>query len=198
MAIAEASFLNRDEGIYLDLKWDLNIVGIPVHSIPAFTSHSLLIYLKERGGGGAGVVKNIKRYSTDTGLWETASWFGDEPAGPDFPIKAGEAYLIYMGQNLNGAWFEGPARGAAVQVSAGLNLVTLPSASEDFVYSNYDMLEDLGDQTQVSYTRRYDKIQGWQSTSWFLGLPSGVPYNTRSGEGYVVYMKEEKENWRAY
>jgi hypothetical protein len=197
-AIPDASFLSSDEGCYLDLKRDLNIVGIPVHSTPAFNSHSLLTHLREQGGGGAGVVKNIKRYNTETGLWETASWFNGDTWGAKFPIKAGEAYLIYMGQDLNGAWFEGPARGAAVHLSTGLNLVSLPWAQEDFVYTSYEMLEALGDETEVSSTRRYDDTWGWQTNSWFLGVPSGVKYNTRNGEGYLIYIKQEKVNWRPF
>jgi hypothetical protein len=60
------------------------------------------------------------------------------------------------------------------------------------------MLEALGDETEVSSTRRYDDTWGWQTNSWFLGFPSGVPYNTRTGEGYLIYMKKDKVNWRPY
>jgi hypothetical protein len=197
-AIPAESFLSRDEGFYLDLKWDLNIVGIPVHSTPAFDSYSLLLYLREQGGGDDGVVEMIQRHNSETGEWETAAWMNGAPWGDEFPIKAGEAYLIYMGRDLNDVWFEGPARGAAMHLSEGLNLITLPSAQEDFVYRSYEMLEDLGDQTQVSSTRRYDSVWGWETTSWFRGVTSGVNFNARNGEGYLIYMKQEKVNWRPY
>ena len=135
-------------------------------------------------------------------MWETAGWIGDNPSGTKFPIKAGEAYLIYMGRDLSGVWFEGPARGAAVHLGDGLNLVTLPSANEEFEYTSYQMLTDLGGQTEVSSARRYDYYWGWQTTSWFKlsGVPyvSGVDFDTRNGEGYLIYMKQEKENWRPY
>lgn len=198
VALPEVSYLSRETGRSLDLKMDLNIVGIPVYSTPEFTAHSLLLYLKERAGGNPSAIENIKRYNTETGSWQTASWFGGIPAGSDFPIKAGEAYLIYMSQDMNGVWFEGVACGAAVQLAPGLNLASLPSLNSGFQYTSYDMLESLGDQTQVSSTRRYDSTQGWQTTSWFMGTVSGVDYDTRPGEGYLVYMKEEKWNWRAY
>jgi hypothetical protein len=143
-------------------------------------------------------VENIKRYNTETGSWQTASWFGGNPAGPDFAIKAGEAYLIYMREDMSGVWFEGVARGAAVQLSMGLNMVTLPLVEEGFEYTSYDMLESIGDQTEVSSVRRYGSSEGWQTTSWFMGAVSGVEYDTRPGEGYLVYIKEEKWNWRPY
>jgi hypothetical protein len=199
VAVPEASYLSKETGRALDLKMDLNIVGIPVYSTPAFTAHSLLLYLKEQADGNSDAVKNIKRYNTEEGKWETAFWFSpSQPGGPNFPIKAGEAYLIYMSQDMNDVWFEGVACGAAVYLSPGLNLVSLPSADEGFQYTSYDMMEDLGNETVVTSTRRYDNIQGWQTTSWFRGSVSGVEFNTRPGEGYLIYMKKEIWNWRAY
>jgi hypothetical protein len=198
VAVPEASYLSRETGRNLDLKMDLNIVGIPVYSTPAFTAHSLLLYLKEQAGGNSDAVKNIKRYNTETGSWEMASWLSGNPAGPNFPIKAGEAYLIYMSRDMNGVRFEGVACGAAVQLAPGLNLASLPSLGQGFQYTSYDMMEDLGNETEVTSTRRYDNIQGWQTTSWFLGSVSGVEFNTRPGEGYLIYMKKEIWNWRAY
>jgi hypothetical protein len=199
VALPEASYLSRETGRYLDLKVDLNIVGIPVHSTPAFTSYSLLLYLKEQAGGDAGAIESIKRYNPDTGTWQMTSWLDeDHPGGPDFPIKAGEAYLIYMGQNMNAVRFEGPACGAAVHLRTGLNLVALPWAEEGFPYTSYDMLEAIGDQTEVTSARSYDYIYGWQTTAWFLRSVSGVEFDTRPEEGYLIYMKEDQWNWRAY
>jgi hypothetical protein len=198
VALSSASNLSKETGYPVDLKVDLNIIGLPSYSNPSFTSHSLLLYLKEQAGGDPNVVENIKRYNRQTGTWETASWFLGVPAGVDFAIKAGEAYLLYMGQDVNDMWFEGIAHGAAIDLTPGLNLVSLPVAEQDFEYSSYEMLEDLGDESQVSSIRRYDSTQGWQTTSWFLGSASGVEYNTSRGEGYLIYMNQEKLNWRAY
>ena len=60
------------------------------------------------------------------------------------------------------------------------------------------MLADLGDETQVASIRRYDYTYGWQTTAWFLTLPSGALYSTSPGEGYLFYMKDDKMEWRAY
>jgi hypothetical protein len=198
VALPDASYLSRQLGHYLDLKVDLNLVGMPVHLTPALTSHNLLLYVKDQAGGDASVVENIKRYNRQTGTWQTASWFLGEPAGVDFAIKAGEAYLTYMKQDMDDVWFdEGFAHGAAIDLAPGLNLVCLPAAEQDLEYSSYEMLEDLGDETEVSSIRIYDST-GWQTTSWFLGSASGAEYNTSKGEGYLIYMNQEKLNWRAY
>ena len=77
--------------------------------------------------------------------------------------------------------------------------MNLPAAKETFSYSSYEMLEDLGDETQVSSIKRYDPAQqGWQTTSWFMGSVAGVEYDTRRGEGYLIYMLDEKQAWRPY
>ena len=83
-------------------------------------------------------------------------------------------------------------------VVPGLNLIGLPAAALDFEYNSYQMLEGLGDESQVSSIRRYYATQGWQTTSWFMGSPSGADYFTRKGEGYIIQMKEEKLKWRPY
>jgi hypothetical protein len=197
-ALPEACNLSRDSGRFLDLKVDLNVVGIPVRSTPALTSHTLLLYLREKAGGDAGVVESIRHYDGQSGTWETASWIDGEPAGVNFPVDAGEAYLIYMRQDMNEIWFDGIAHGAAVDLSVGLNLVGLPAVKEPFEYSSYEMLEDLGDETQVSGMKRYDFTQGWQSTSWFHGSAAGVNYNTSRVDGYLIYMNQETVNWRPY
>jgi hypothetical protein len=198
VAVPEDSYLSKERGWNLDLKVDLNLVGIPVQSMPGLTAYSLLLYLKEQAGGDGSVVESIRRYNPSTADWQMVSWLDGSPAGLDFAIKAGEGYLIYMKQAMSGVWIEGVACGAAVHLRTGLNLVSLPSGDGGVPYTSYDMLESIGDQTKVTSTRRYDRTEGWETTSWFRGLVSGVEFNTHPAEGYLVYMKEEKWNWRGY
>ena len=77
-----------------------------------------------------------------------------------------------------------------------LNLISLPADMDFSDYTGYDLLQDLGNKSQVSSIRRYDPVNGWQTTSWFFGVPSGVDYETMRGEGYLIYMNEAVENWR--
>jgi hypothetical protein len=197
-ALSDTANLSTQSGYSLDLEIDLNLFALPVYSTPAMTAHSLLLYLKAQAGGDPSVVENIKHYDKQTGSWKTASWFLGQPAGEDFPIQAGEAYLVYMKQNMNSLWFEGIAHGAAIDLATGLNLVSLPVpvGQQPFDYTSYQMLADLGDDIQVSSIKRYDSTQGWQTTSWFFGVPSGVDYSTRRGEGYLIYMNQEQLDWR--
>ena len=99
---------------------------------------------------------------------------------------------------MDAVWFEGIAHGAAADLSEGLNMVSLPAADEALDYTSYEMLADLGDATQVSSIRRYDYNYGWQTTAWFMGMPSNALFNTIMGEGYLVYMREGKMDWRPF
>jgi hypothetical protein len=60
------------------------------------------------------------------------------------------------------------------------------------------MLQSLGDESMVASVKRYDSSGVWQTTSWFLGSPSGVNFATSEKEGYLIHMKEAKEQWRPY
>ena len=76
-------------------------------------------------------------------------------------------------------------------------MLSLPATEPGFDYSSYEMLEYLGE-SQVSSIRRYDFILGWQTTSWFMGIPTGEDFITSRGEGYLIYMKEAQLDWRPY
>jgi len=198
-ALAEDAFLDTKLGYYRDLEIDLNIAGLAVFTNPGLTSYSLLEYLAEQAGGDPTAIQSIRRYNSGTGSWQTASWFLGQPAGVDFDIKPGESYLIYMSRGVDDVWFEGIPVGAAVDLSPGLNLTSLPAVNQYVLpYSSYQMLQSLGDEDEVASVKRYDFSGVWQTTSWFLGSPSGVNFLTTEKEGYLIYMKQAKEQWRPY
>jgi hypothetical protein len=197
-AFRSSSYLSGQSGYTVDLMVDLNVIGFPVELTPSLTSYGLLLYLKEQASGST-IVDSVKRYNKQTGRWDTASWFSEQPAGDDFPIKPGEGYLVYMKENLSGVSFEGIPVGSVVDLLPGLNLVGLPANDNPgFSYGSYEMLESLGDDQQVDKIRRYTPADGWQFTTWLDGQPAGDLFNTSPGEGYFIYMKEGKENWRPY
>jgi hypothetical protein len=197
-ALPDSSSLSTQSGYYADLKIDLNVIGMAAYHNPARTAHSLMLDMEEQAPGDTTAVESIRRYNRQTGTWETASWFLGQAAGFDFPIEPGESYLVYMEQDVDDVWFEGIALGATVDLTPGLNLVCLPATEDGFDYTSYEMLEDLGDETQVSSVKRYTAAAGWETTSWFVGSASGMLYSTSRGEGYLVNMKEAISDWRPY
>jgi hypothetical protein len=197
-ALPDSCSLDTLAGYHVDLKIDLNVFGVAAYHNPPDTAHSLMLYLEEQAPGDETAVESIRRYNRRTGSWETASWFLGQPAGVDFPITAGESYLIYMERDVDDVYFEGIALGAAVDLMPGLNLVCLPTAENGFDYSSYEMLEGLGTEAEVSSLKRYTYADAWQTTSWFLGSASGALYSTNRGIGYLVNMKEATSDWRPY
>ena len=197
-ALPDSCSLSTQSGYHVDLKIDLNVVGVAAYHNPTRTAHSLLLQLEDQAPGDTTAVDSIRRYNPQTGTWETASWFLGQAAGFDFPIEPGESYLVYMEQDVDDVWIEGIALGATVDLTPGLNLVCLPTTEDGFDYTSYEMLQDLGTETEVSSLKRYTSSDGWQTTSWFFGVPRGALYSTSRGEGYLVNMKEAISDWRPY
>jgi hypothetical protein len=70
------------------LKIGLNLIGTPCISVN-MTAYQLLQKI-----GDDTVVSSIQRYITDTGKFDTAIYLNGQPAGVDFPIKAGGGILF--------------------------------------------------------------------------------------------------------
>lgn len=71
----------------------LNIAGF--RCVPAaYSAFDLLLSLGEPS------VASVQRYDTATGRFEAAVFSGGTPAGTDFPIRLGEAYLLHMKQAI--------------------------------------------------------------------------------------------------
>ena len=87
--------LDRMNCPLLDLEPGINWIGTPCQ--PANTSAFALL----RAIGEETIISNIQRFNPDTGRFDTAGYQDDRVAGVDFPIKAGEGYLINMRQNVS-------------------------------------------------------------------------------------------------
>ena len=75
---------------------------------------------------------------------------------------------------------------------AGLNLFGYPVAVSAG-YSAYDLLYDLGDETEVSSIQRYNRASGeMESVYYATGIAAGVDFDVTNTEGYYVYMNSPK------
>ena len=84
------------ECMAVDLKAGLNVITFPC--IPAGLTAFQLI----QAIGDDTVVSSIQRYDVDYGQFEAAVYYNNQPSGVDFPVAAGEGYLIYMNQDVLG------------------------------------------------------------------------------------------------
>lgn len=82
--------------VAVDLNAGLNVMTFPC--VPAgLTAFQLLQAI-----GDDTLVSSIQRYDDGDGRFETVIYHNGQPAGVDFPVMAGEGYLIYMKQYRSG------------------------------------------------------------------------------------------------
>lgn len=84
------------ECVTVDLNAGLNVVTFPC--VPAGISGYQLL----QAIGDDTIVSSLQRYNKGSGLFETAFYHNGQPAGVDFPLAAGEGYLLYMKQARSG------------------------------------------------------------------------------------------------
>jgi len=87
------SFIRPVQCTSITLTTGLNLAGLSC--LPSgFSAFDALNFL-----GGESVVTSIQRLNTQTGLFETATFFKGSPVGVDFTISNTQAYLIHAKQN---------------------------------------------------------------------------------------------------
>lgn len=84
------------ECVAVDLNAGLNVITFPC--VPTGLSSFQLL----QDIGDDTMVSSIQRYNESEGQFETAVYHNGQPAGVDFPVAAGEGYLIYMKQEVLG------------------------------------------------------------------------------------------------
>jgi len=77
----------------LELEIGINLIGFPCVSVD-LTAFKLMDLI------GIDALIDIRRFNTETGLYETAQFDNGEKVGTDFEINSGQAYLINVNQEL--------------------------------------------------------------------------------------------------
>ena len=87
-------------------------------------------------------------------------------------------------------------------LSNATNLVNRVPRGQGYAYKimapGEEHLTHLGNEQEIAFIKRYTASGGWETTSWFQGLPAGDLYVTGKGEGYLIYMMQGKMDWRPY
>nr|WP_319396084.1 prenyltransferase/squalene oxidase repeat-containing protein [uncultured Desulfobacter sp.] len=79
------------------------------------------------------------------------------------------------------------------QLKAGLNLFGYPTGVA-YGYTSYNLIADLGNETDVEKIQRYNPTTNVFETTYFDGsVVSGDQFDIQNGEGYYVYMKGMKD-----
>lgn len=99
----------------VDLRRGLNLVGVPCPP-PGYSAFDLL-----RDAGEPLEVESVERFDADTGAFQQAAYdSGGQPAGDDFPIVNGEAYVVHMKASRAGVALDGET-GSFAPVLEALN-----------------------------------------------------------------------------
>lgn len=127
--------------------------------------------------------------------WEQANFEGDlntadaasDTDGDGLPDLA--EFLINSDPNTSFCTSDtGP-----VDLEQGFNLVSFGDVTGGSGQTAFDLLQDIGDETVVSSIQRFNSDTGSFDTTAYdaNGQPIGVDFPIVSGEGYIIYMKQE-------
>ncbi len=166
--------------VRFDLQAGLNIVSNPLQLDPAVSSYALGALI------GADLVR-VSRLDAG-GRFQTTTFTGGVPSGPDFALRAGEGYLVQVNApaNLDLAGLAGPVE---TDLAAGINLVGFHQTPASF--SAHDLLALIGDATVVRSVARLDPLSGRYQTAVRsdAGI-AGPDFPISPGEGYLVSMRQ--------
>ncbi len=167
-------------GIGIILTAGLNVFSYPVQTQDGFSAFDLLQAI-----GDDAVINSIDKYNPDNGRYERVFWQNGLPAGVNFSIKRGEAYLVHMQVNKN-VTFEGVQDCPLVKTKAGFNLIGVPCPPPG--YSAFDLLTTLGG-SAVS-VKSYDPVTAGYKVALAVvnDVSTGDDFSIDNGVGYIVEM----------
>ncbi len=179
--------------IDITLHSGFNIFGYPV-SAPT-TSYDLLSVL-----GDDTEIEKILVYDKAAGSYRTTYYDASALAGDNAAIGHGDGIIIYSRVNKSVSF--NPAvrprnsyvECVAVDLNAGLNVITFPCVPAGL--TSFQILQAIGDDTMVSSIQRYNEGEGqFETTVYHNGQPAGVDFTVVAGEGYLIYMKQNRSGF---
>lgn len=193
----DMTFPGESECLTYDLAAGVNLIGIPCAS-DGFSSYALIESI-----GDDTEVSSVQALSSETGQFNTTVFVNGMPAGPDFPVKAGDAFYVYMKQAKAGVSIDPATSGDTGQEGEEL----IPDESTfDFVnngtedgeqvvgtsgndllkgYGGDDLLFALSGSDWVSGGDGDDYIDGGEGDDFLLGGPGGDQLGGDAGNDFM-------------
>lgn len=171
----------QSASVTLELEAGLNIVSLPLRPQPPLTSHGLQSLI------GADLI-SVHRLDPQAGLFATTSFTNGLASGADFPLLAGEGYLVEVAAKASLS-LAGLAVSIETDLAAGLNIVGFHQPAGDF--SAHKLLASIGDAAVVSSVARYNTTTGrYETASQGRGGITGTDFAIVAGEGYLLSMHQ--------
>ncbi|MGA1840065.1 MAG: LVIVD repeat-containing protein [bacterium] len=173
-------------GIKIFLSGGLNIFGHPVKVIQGYTSYELIEVLGESNDVG-----NIQRYNPNSRNYEITAYDPNGAIrGNKFNISGGEGYIVNM-KNAKQVSFAGIITDPGISCKEGFNIISIPCIPAG--YTSYNLLSYLGFSDEIASITRFNSEMGiYETTSYYFGRPSGIKFNIKNGEAYLICMKVAK------
>ena len=131
--------------------------------------------------------RSLLRYDRVNGLFR-------EAGGEDFPIEAGEGYLVRMPEAREKVLFSGSPRSSAVPVMMGMNLTGLPWNPSG--YDSFHVVSELSINGNRASLQRFNASTGlFETASIMEGQPVGVRFPIRAGEAYFLLSEQDMGLW---
>lgn len=133
-------------------------------------------------------IESIARLNTQAGIFEHC----DDTGGADFPIQAGEGYILRMYTD-KAITFTGRSVCPQVSLAIGPNLVGYPTPPAEL--SCFDVLNAFGKEV-VSAIQHFNPSNGAFETCAFFdpgdgAQPAGANFHITAGEGLIVHAKTQ-------
>jgi hypothetical protein len=165
------------------LQPGMNLVATP-GTVPAGAASCFVLL---GFAGGEGVIDRIEQIDPATQDIRACSYSAGAPAGVDFPVLSGQAYLIHA-KTAATIGFGGEFACPALDLVPGVNLIGVPSPESGLGCQG--LMSKLGQGT-VATVQRFDPEKGsYQSCvlDTGSGASAGTDFPIVPGEGYLMHM----------
>ena len=173
----------------LDFVPGFNLVSIPMDTSSIGTAFQLIPLL-----GDGQEIDRVIHFDRVSGIYEEAYYQSNNILiGANFVYKNGDALIVYskVGKLLIFTSKVCPVW----DLVSGLNLVGSPCAPPTL--TSFQLLQLIGDETVVNSIQRYRTTDGqFETAAYENGQPVGVDFSIAPGEGYFVFMKQDKPGFR--
>jgi hypothetical protein len=182
--------LSRPISLSINLKKGLNLISTPTNTNLIPDVYTLLGLIDISGTK----VEKIERYDRTSGVVQAAFINGSEIAsGDNFTLIAGEGLVVYAKEDTDIQISQNTC--PVYDLKTGINWAVTPCESQNA--SAFAILEELGGETFVSSIQRHNTYTGkFETASYLNGQPAGVNFPIKAGEGYFIYMKQNRDDFK--